>query len=150
VAQLSSVAIKVLSSHEDFFMRYVLKVMLCVSIFGSSTYTMQPEAAVGLLNSMNALYPGLASMVGVGAASGFVVPAVGSVCNIALGGQPFDKAIVCSTGAGSLFGTIFYVVSCPCITGRITGFIVPKFATLFTVALSLAIGTLTTFQSNRR
>jgi hypothetical protein len=112
-------------------MRYVLKVMLCVSIFGSSTYTMQPQTT---MNLMNAIAPGFLQTIGIGAASGVLPPIIGGVFSSISSGQlksEYIPSTLLGAMAGGTLGVTFHLFFSMYSTGSISLGTARSFTTIF-------------------
>lgn len=125
-------------------MKYMIKAILCASIFGSSTYTMQPQTAMGI---MNAIAPGLAQTAAIGVGCGGIVPFGYGIFNNTLKGPNFD--IIPSTcwgmGAGGILGMAFHLLFSTYSTGSVS----LGTARFCTTVFGFAVGFATLVQSNR-
>lgn len=136
----------ILSPSEEYMQTFslLIKSLICAAFISTTSSSMDLNLAI---NTLNVTYPGLLHKVGVGAASGFVIPAVGGVLSAAGGGNNHSHFVASSiqgAGLGALLGVIFYGTSYPFSTHWLTRLLAPGMATLFTVVGGLAVGGLRT------
>jgi drug/metabolite transporter (DMT)-like permease len=121
--------------------KYVIKAILCISIFSSSTYTMQPL--------MNAIAPGLSQTVAIGVGCGFIVPCTGLVFSSTFSGKPKPEYIPSTflgATAGGTLGVAFHLFFSLYSTGSVSS----GTARFCTTVSGLLVGLATLMQSNKR